>query len=87
MTEPIPTQAGDAFRALLDTLAEIQQRYLSEEFGITDPDSAAEGHRLLVHQRCECRLDIPPMRGQCSGRWEASVPAHGRPAFRAMGGQ
>ena len=50
MTEPIQTQAGDAFRVLLDTLAEIQQRYLSEEFGITDPDSAAEGHRLLVHQ-------------------------------------
>ncbi len=32
-------------------------------------------------------MDIPPMRGQRSGRWEATVPAHGRPAFRAMGGQ
>ena len=50
MTEPIQTRAGTAFTALLDTLAEIQSRYLSPEFGITDPESAAEGHRLLVHQ-------------------------------------
>ena len=50
MTEPIQTQAGDAFRALLDTLAEIQARALSPEYGLTDPADVAEGHRLLVHQ-------------------------------------
>jgi len=32
-------------------------------------------------------LDIPLMRGQCSGAWEATIPAHVMPAFRAMGSQ
>ena len=43
--------------------------------------------RVSKTQAGNLTLDIPPMRGQCSGRWEASVPADGRPAFRAMGGQ
>lgn len=50
MTGARDTQSGIAFTELLDTLREIQQRYLGPEYGLHDPADLAEGHRLLLHQ-------------------------------------
>ena len=43
------TASRAAFRELLDTLAEIDTRYLSPEYGISEPRDDADGHRLLMH--------------------------------------
>jgi hypothetical protein len=46
MTE---TASRTAFREMLDTLADIDSRYLSAEWGVTEPRDDADGHRLLMH--------------------------------------
>ncbi len=43
------TQSRRAFRELLDTLAEIEDTYLGDRYGVVAPDDDAEGHRLLMH--------------------------------------
>ncbi|HZP28179.1 MAG TPA: DUF1214 domain-containing protein [Acidimicrobiia bacterium] len=43
------TASRAAFRELLDTLAEIDTRYLSPEWGVSDARDDADGHRLLMH--------------------------------------
>lgn len=45
----IETRSRAAFRELLDVLREADERWLSEEWGITDEASVAEGHRALLH--------------------------------------
>ncbi|HEU5301313.1 MAG TPA: DUF1214 domain-containing protein [Acidimicrobiia bacterium] len=45
----IETETRTAFRELLDTLREADERWLSEEWGMTDPGSISDGHRALVH--------------------------------------
>jgi hypothetical protein len=50
MSDMTPTESGAAFGELLDALSEIQQRYLSPEYGLTDAADVADGHRLLIHQ-------------------------------------
>jgi hypothetical protein len=49
-------------------------------------DNAAAAAARLDKQ-FQNQMDIPLMRGQCSGAWEATIPAHVMPAFRAMGSQ
>jgi hypothetical protein len=39
----------DAYRELLDTLAEVGDRYAGEEWGLTDPTDVAEGLRVVLH--------------------------------------
>jgi len=43
------TASRVAFRELLDTLAEIDTRYLSPEYGVTEARDDADGHRMLMH--------------------------------------
>lgn len=46
---PSAAEVRDSFRQLLETLQEIDDRYLSEERHITSADDIAEGHRLILH--------------------------------------
>ena len=46
MTE---TKSRRAFRDLLDTLADVDARFLGPDYGITEPGDDADGHRLLMH--------------------------------------
>ncbi len=45
----IETKSRAAFRDLLDALREADDRWLSDEWGVTDAQSVAEGHRALLH--------------------------------------
>jgi hypothetical protein len=45
----IETESRVAFRQLLDALREADERWLSDEWGIGDEGSVAEGHRALLH--------------------------------------
>ncbi len=49
MTGPAETASRRAFGELLDTLREIDARYLGPEHGITEARDDADGHRLLMH--------------------------------------
>jgi hypothetical protein len=45
----IQTESRVAFRELLDALREADERWLSEEWGMTDAASISDGHRALTH--------------------------------------
>lgn len=49
MSEAPITDSRRAFRELLDTLREADERYLSAEWYIMSPDDISAGHRLLMH--------------------------------------
>ena len=49
MTDVTETQSRKAFRELLASLAEVDERYLSTDFGVTSEQDDADGHRFLIH--------------------------------------
>ncbi len=49
MTDAPDSQSRKAFRELLASLAEVDERYLSAELGVTSEQDEADGHRFLVH--------------------------------------
>jgi hypothetical protein len=60
----IGTESRTAFRQLLDTLREVDDRWLSEEWNIADPGSVSEGHRALLHilaGAIETQLECDPL--------------------------
>ncbi len=49
MTDAPDSQSREAFRELLASLAEVDERYLSAALGVTSEQDDADGHRFLVH--------------------------------------
>jgi hypothetical protein len=49
MTDSTETQSRRAFRELLASLAEVDDRYLGPDFGVTSERDDADGHRFLMH--------------------------------------
>ncbi len=49
MTDVTETQSRKAFRELLASLAEVDERYLSSDFGVASEQDDADGHRFLIH--------------------------------------
>jgi hypothetical protein len=45
----IETESRIAFRELIETLREVEERWVSEEWGLADVGSIADGHRALIH--------------------------------------
>lgn len=45
----IETESRTAFRELLDALRDADERWLSDEWGMSDAGSIADGHRALLH--------------------------------------
>jgi hypothetical protein len=46
---PIPTASREALRALIDTLAEVDRRWASEEWNLQSEADVAGAHRALMH--------------------------------------
>jgi hypothetical protein len=49
MSEPLQTQTRSALAALIETLQEIDARYLSPDNRIATPEDVASGHRAMMH--------------------------------------